>query len=141
MKARCSSVETSLSYYRRLAQGRIEILEAWQAKRAAGGSLEDLVAELPRILSGGGARPGTAQARLAEPAPEVEPVDLGGRERLVADETLADLPGLDDETLAGRLRDLRDFEHDVSALRHRIHSVLDAIEHEVATRQAAGATG
>jgi hypothetical protein len=29
----------------------------------------------------------------------------------------------------------------VSDVRHRLHGVLDGIEHEIATRQAAGASG
>ena len=39
----------SVSYYRRLAQARMEILDAERPARR-GGSLEDLVADLPRIL-------------------------------------------------------------------------------------------
>jgi hypothetical protein len=141
IKTQCTGVETALSYYRRLAQGRIEILEAWQERRRTGGSLESLVADLPRILAPPASRPGTAQVRLAEPAPDVEPLDLGGREHVVVDDTLADLPSLDDATLALRLEELRTFERDVSELRARLHAVLDGIEREIATRQAAGTIG
>jgi anti-sigma-K factor RsiG len=142
MKSRCAAVETTLSYYRRLAQGRIEILEAWAQRRAKGGSLEGLVADLPQILAPPSSRPGTAQARLAEPAPDVEPLDLGGRERLVEDDgTLAELPLLDDETLTARIEDLRDFEREVSELRRGMHGVIDGVELELATRQAAGTAG
>ena len=142
MKSRCAVVETTLSYYRRLAQGRIEILEAWSQRRAKGGSLESLVADLPQILAPPSSRPGTAQARVAEPAPDVEPLDLGGRERLVQDDgTLAELPLLDDSTLAARIDELREFEREVSELRRAMHGVTDGFELELATRQAAGTAG
>jgi len=45
-----AQAELALSYYRRLAQARIEILEAEEARRASGGSVEDLIADLPNIL-------------------------------------------------------------------------------------------
>ena len=141
IKTQCTTAETTLSYYRRLAQGRIEILEAWRENRRSGGTLESLIADLPWILAPPSARPGTAQVRMTEAAPDVEPLDLGGRESLVVDDTLADLPSLDDATVAARLDELKAFEHDVSELRAKLHGVLDGVEHEIATRQAAGTIG
>ncbi len=52
MKAECNDIENALSYGRRLAQARIEILDAEHERRARGGTVEDLVKDLPRILSG-----------------------------------------------------------------------------------------
>ena len=51
MHEECTQAELALSYYRRLAQARMEILEAELARRRSGGSVGDLVADLPRILS------------------------------------------------------------------------------------------
>jgi anti-sigma-K factor RsiG len=142
MKAECAAVETSLSYYRRLAQGRIEIIDAEVERRARGGSVEELIAKLPDILAGDGGRSSTTQARIAEPeAPILDLEFTDNRQQLVSDSTLADLPALDDARL-GTIRDeLNEFEREVSDLRHRLHGVLDGIEHEIATRQAAGASG
>jgi anti-sigma-K factor RsiG len=142
MKAECAAVETSLSYYRRLAQGRIEIIDAEVERRARGGSVEELIAKLPDILAGDGGRSSTTQARIAEPeAPILDLEFTDNRQQLVSDSTLADLPALDDARL-GTIRDeLNEFEREVSDVRHRLHGVLDGIEHEIATRQAAGASG
>src|SRR5437867_3930337 len=79
--------------------GRIEILEAERDRRARGGSVGDLVKDLPRILSGDSARPALVDTRLPPPdAPAVELHWADGREELVADTTLANLPlvGRDD---------------------------------------------
>jgi hypothetical protein len=142
MKAECAAVETSLSYYRRLAQGRIEILDAEIERRARGGSVEELIAKLPDILAGDGGRSSTTHARIAEPdAPIVELEFTDNRQQLVSDSTLADLPTLDDARLGAIREDLREFEREVSDVRQRLHGVLDGIEHEIATRQAAGASG
>jgi hypothetical protein len=142
MKTECNAVETSLSYYRRLAQGRIEILEAEIVRREQGGSLEELVAKLPQILAGDAGRSANAQTRLAEPdAPMIELEWADNRQELVSDSTLAGIAALDDARVATVRDELREFERELSEVRHRLHGVLDGIEHEIATRQAAGASG
>ena len=51
MKAECTDLETEISFIRRLAQGRIDILDAERDRRANGGSLEDLIGTLPGVIS------------------------------------------------------------------------------------------
>jgi anti-sigma-K factor RsiG len=138
MKEECAAIETSLSYYRRLAQARIEILDAETTRRARGGSVEELIAELPDILAGGASRTPASQARLAEPDVPLVVIEWDdNRQHLVSDSTLADLPNLDDARLGASRDELQAFERELSDLRHRLHGVLDGIEHEIATRQAA----
>jgi hypothetical protein len=142
MKAECAAVETSVSYYRRLAQGRIEILDAELERRERGGTVEELIAKLPDILAGDGGRSSNTNARIAEPdAPIIELAWAGNRDQLISDSTLADLPTLDDARVAAIRGELREFERELSDVRHRLHGVLDGIEHQIATRQAAGASG
>jgi hypothetical protein len=142
MKTDCSEIETSVSYYRRLAQGRIEILDAELDRRKRGGSLEDLISKLPDILAGEGGRSSSTQSRIAEPdAPVVELEWTDGRERLITDTTLANLPLLDDKGVVSVRDELREFERDLSDVRRQLHGVLDQVEHEIAQRQAAGASG
>ncbi len=142
MKEECATIETSLSYYRRLAQARMEIIDAETARRERGGSVEELISELPDILAGDTARAPASQARLAEPDVPLVTIEWDdNRQLLVGDSTLADLPGLDDARLRASRDELQAFERELSDLRHRLHGVLDRIEHEIATRQAAGAQG
>jgi anti-sigma-K factor RsiG len=142
MKAECAEFEHALSYYRRLAQARIEILGAEQSRRERGGTVEELVAELPRILSSDAGRASAATARVASPdAPAIDLRWPDGRERLVADTTLAQLPALTPEELDSTLAELRDFERELSDVRQRLHGVLDVLEREIAARQVAGTAG
>ena len=67
MKAECNDVENALSYHRRLAQARIEILEAEHERRARGGTVEDLVKDLPRILSAESGRSSITDTRVPPP--------------------------------------------------------------------------
>ncbi len=113
----------------------MEILEADVARRARGGSVEDLIADLPRILTDGGTRSSAPNARLAQP--DVAIVDLhwpDGREQLVVDETLANLPALGESEVAEVLGRLREFERELSGLRRRLHGVIGGLEREIATR-------
>ena len=65
MHAECLELETEVSYVRRLIQARIDILEAELARRASGGTLEDLINALPQIL----ADPGPGPTRRAAGCP------------------------------------------------------------------------
>jgi len=142
MKSECDAIESSLSFYRRLAQGRIEILDAELERRAQGGSVEELIANLPEILAGDGGRSSVAQTRIAEPdVPSIEIEWPDNRQRLVSDSTLTELPSLDDARVAAVRDQLREFEHELSETRQRLHGVLDGIEREIATRQAAETSG
>jgi hypothetical protein len=132
------ALETEVSYLRRLAQGRIDILVAEQDRRAQGGSIGDLIAALPQILAGNETRPPATTARVpVQLAPEGNLQWHDGLEALVADDTLANLPVLSDTDLAGALGRLRDFEGELSGTRRKLHGVIDALELELATRQQA----
>jgi hypothetical protein len=140
MKHECSTIETSVSYARRLAQARIEILEAEKQRRAEGGSIAELIDALPNILAGDASRATAAHTRLAEPDEEIIELEWpDARERLLADDSLANLPNVDDTDLSSTIDALRGFERDLSAYRHSLHGVIAGIEHEIATRAAAGA--
>lgn len=132
----CTDLETEISYLRRLAQGRIDILSAELERRAAGGSLGDLIAALPQILADD-QRPAPAASHLpTQLAPRGDIEFNRGLERLVTDATLANLPSIPDDELRHTLEMLREFEGEVSSARRSLHTVLDSIDREVATRQA-----
>ena len=142
MHDECSQAELALSYYRRLAQARIEILEAEVARRERGGSVEDLIADLPNIL-GAESRSTIATTRGA-PAADAPTLELhwpDGREQLVVDTTLANMPAISDDEMTETLSALRTFEGELSDLRGQLHLVLDAIDRVLADRRVSGSTG
>ncbi len=138
MQVECVELETEASFVRRLAQARIDILEAERRRRVDGGSLDELIAGLAGILADEGPRPSPAQAHLPQvlhPSPEIE--WTRGLERLVGDATLVRLPDLPDEELAQAEEGLRELETEVSTVRHRLHEVLHVLEMELAARTQA----
>jgi hypothetical protein len=139
MREECLSVETEVSYVRRLAQARIDIVEAELDRRARGGSLNDLVAALPQILADDSPRADPALSRLPRhlaPAPGIE--WRRGREGLITDATLVKLPNLSEEELTTTLGELRQLENEVSVTRRGLHRVIDSIEAELAERHKVG---
>jgi hypothetical protein len=142
IKGECGDVENALSYLRRLAQGRIEILSAERSRRERGGSVEDLVKDLPNILSAESGRSAITDTRVPPPtAPGIELHWPDGREQIVADTTLANLPLLAADELESTIERLRTFERELSDLRRDMHRVIDALEREIAGRQVAGTAG
>jgi len=143
MHDECAQAELALSYFRRLAQAQMEILEAEQSRRQRGGSVGDLVADLPRILSVDSGRSTITTTRGA-PAADPPTIELhwpDHREQLVVDTTLAKLPVLPLDELASTLVALRVFERELSDLRAQLHVVIDAIDRVIADRRVAGAMG
>lgn len=135
MQTECVELETEASYVRRLAQARIDILEAERRRRESGGSFDELIAGLAGILADHGPRPAPAQAHLPQvlhPAAEIE--WSRGLEPLVGDNTLVRLPDLSEAELDETERRLRELESEVSGMRHRLHEVLRALERERAAR-------
>jgi hypothetical protein len=142
MERETIEVETEISYVRRLAQGRIDILAAEADRRAAGGPLGDLIAALPTILADETPRSGPATTRVQPVLAPAAGIEWNrGLERLITDGTLANLPHLSDAELQATVAQLRELERDVSERRRAIHGVLDAITHAIAARLAPDPAG
>ena len=141
MRRECVEIETEYSYLRRLAQGRVAILEAEQDRRERGAPLSDLIDRLPQILADEEPpRPDPAKTRIPQ---LLAPAKLSGYqrglERLIEDDSLANLPNLADDELEESTDQLRGLERDVSEMRHKLHVVIGALADELAARSTTGA--
>jgi RsiG-like len=123
----CVELETEVSYVRRLTQARIDILEAEVRRRSSGGSLEDLINQLPQILADPGPRGNPASSRLPlQMAPEQDSEWAPAFERF--DGVLANLPTLTDAELDEAIAGLRALEREVSDQRRELFAVIDRID-------------
>jgi len=133
MHAECVELETEVSYVRRVAQARIDILTAEIDRRERGGSLEELIDSLPQILADPGPRGDPATSRLPlQLAPEQESEWEPRLARLEA--SLADLPTLPVPQLTETLDGLRVLEREVSDQRRALFAVIDRIDLVLAER-------
>jgi hypothetical protein len=131
--AECLELETEVSYVRRLTQARIDILEAEIGRRSSGGSLEDLIEQLPQILADSGPRGNPASSRLPmQLAPEQESEWAPDLEQF--DGVLANLPTLTDAELDEAITGLRALEREVSDQRRALHGVIDRIDLSLASQ-------
>jgi hypothetical protein len=138
MHEECLEVETEVSYVRRLAQARIDIVRAELDRRRAGGTVGDLIDALPKILADEHPRASPARSRLSHhlaPAPNIE--WRRGLEYLINDATLVNLPTISDEGLEQTIGKLEELEQETSGRRRELHAVIDTLEAELATRHVA----
>jgi hypothetical protein len=134
MHESCLEVETELSYVRRLAQARIDIVSAELDRRADGRSF-DLVEMLPKILADDTPRPDPAHSRLPlHLAPSMAITWRRGLERLITDSTLVNLPQIAEDELRETLDQLHTLEQEMSDRRRALHAVIDQVERELAAR-------
>jgi hypothetical protein len=137
--AECLEIETEVSYVRRVAQARIDILEAELDRRAAGGSVGDLIAALPEILADEGPRAPVGRSRLTRHlAPSMRIHWERGLEHLISDSTLASLPNVGDDELRSTIDQLGQLEQQASTRRRALHEVIDRIEADLAARHKVG---
>lgn len=139
VKDEACAVENAVSYLRRLAQARIEILDAERDRRRDGRPLSELIEKLPQILAGGGERSTPSETRVVASDGTIAELHWpDGREQLVTDDaSLASLPNLSDGDLESTISRLSGFERELSDDRKRLHDVIQAVERELATRAAA----
>jgi hypothetical protein len=141
MRAECQVLENALSYIRRLAQGRLDIVGAELERRRQGGDphdLGDLIGRLPDILadrvSGGG---------LGRPPQELTIEELTAAYTAEVDEILSpaavgSLDDLSDDELEAIRARLEQYERDASSHRHELHAIIDKLQAEIARRYRSG---
>jgi hypothetical protein len=136
-RSEAEAEERSISYLRRMVQGRLDILRAELEGRARGGEHDAsaLVAGLPMILSDSGPGSFTAVARMHRPESFHHRRRL---DRLASDETVARLPDLDTEELTQAIEALARAEEVVSANRRAVLQVVDLLRGELARRYRQG---
>jgi hypothetical protein len=139
-RAECAAVEVALSYLRRLAQGRLDIVNAYlaQAEHGTTVDLSALVEDLPFIMAGP-PRPSGPGRLPTLFVPEAEVDDLNGLIDDVCDaRRLAELPSLDVEELRTIAQGLRDVEAELSSRRSELHHQMDALQAELVDRYKTG---
>ena len=139
-RAACREVETGLSYLRREAQGRLDVVAAERARRDAGteGDLEDLIARLPELLAGSTRSPGTGRLPSEFGTGAIDEDLAVELDRIVSESHLSELDRLTDEQLAAVATSLERFERTVSDLRRTLFDRIDAIETELTRRYRTG---
>lgn len=139
-RAEAQELEVVLSYQRRVAQGRLDIVANEQRRRREGGeppSADDLVRSLTTVLADRSRGPGLG--RLPQlMAPEADEVDTDDLDAVVGPGSLARLTELADDELTRIVDALSAYEVDVSARRRSLHERIDLLQAEITRRYRTG---
>jgi hypothetical protein len=141
MRAECQEAEASLSYLRRLIQGRMDIVHAY-IDRPAGSDAPDLssvVDNLAGILAGPGRSGGPGRNPVLHTPDTDEMAGLTTEldDILGADE-IGHLSQLDEAQLADLAGRLRELEIRVSSERRGLHERIDTLQAELVERHKTG---
>ncbi|MGI9118717.1 MAG: hypothetical protein ACR2G7_01060 [Acidimicrobiales bacterium] len=139
-RAEFQAVEVALSYQRRMAQGRLDIVAAERHRRDTGSrpiEHERIVAQLTEILAPRTRTPGAGRlSQLLAPGPaEAETPEL---DALAGPDVLASLPELSEAELDRLLTDLSELEVCSSTWRRQLHARIDRLQAEVVRRYRDG---
>jgi hypothetical protein len=141
MRAECQEAEASLSYLRRLIQGRMDIVHAY-LERPEGTDAPDLssvVANLAGILAGPGRPSGPGRNPVLHSPDTEEMADLTDElDDILGAAQIGRLGELDDDGLRELANRLRQLENRVSAERRGLHERIDSLQAELVERHKSG---
>jgi hypothetical protein len=142
-RAECDGIDTSLSYARRLLQGRLDIVLAELKHRRDGtaSNLQSLVEELPEILSekvraGGNGRLTVFLAPGSEM--EFDPALVVRIDAVADDRRLSNLPSASVDEVESLVDELSSLETEISAQRSALHDRMNALQEELVRRYRSG---
>ena len=142
-RAECNAIEVSVSYSRRLVQGRLDIVLAELKHRQDGttSDLHSLVEQLPEILSekvhAGGF--GRLSAFMAPgPEAELDPALVARIDAVADDRRLRNLTSASKEEVEALVDELRSLEMEISAQRQAVHERQNRLQDELVRRYKSG---
>ena len=140
MRDEANEVENELSFERRLCQARIDILSA-ELDHRAGKVSGDLISRLPQILADE-ARADTPSGLPQRPPdfslPKTTEIPRRRVEEIVGEGALSRLMQMPEEEIRSSLEALAEHERNLSALRKKVHEVLDLLQGEMIKRYSSG---
>lgn len=140
-RSACTDLENGVSFVRRVAQARLDVIVAETDRRAdgGGGDLGDLVARLPELLSDGVRAPGSGRVDQDLDPPEhvVDPL-TAVLDKVVGPSIMTEVAELGDDGLSAAIIALRNHEEQLSDGRQKLHVAIDALNDEIARRISEG---
>lgn len=142
LRDRLAEIETGLSFGRRMAQGRLDIIVAELEARGAGAATADaaeLLARLPEVLArrtrGGGTPRPVQEIGIPDFADDL----VAGLDAVIGVVELGVLGTVDVLRLTDVAEQLAAYERAISTRRHEVHRLMDEVQEEIIGRYRSGA--
>ena len=136
-RAECADLENGVSFVRRVAQGRLDVLDAEVKSRAegAGGDLTSVVDSLATTLSESVMASGSGRIDVnVEPPAQIVQELTAVLDQRVPASVVSAVAELSDEDLMVSVAGLKQFEEELSSSRRSLHDTIDALNQELARR-------
>jgi len=138
-RAACQHLETQLSYIRRMAQGRLDIVASEVAARRDGTSGDrSLVQQLTEALSDRITAPGNGHLPMVLAPGAIDPELLTGLDAAAPPAQVSSPSSMGDDELRQVTGALATFEREVSARRRAMFDRIDALQAELVRRYQSG---
>jgi hypothetical protein len=141
MRAECEQIETAVSFLRRMAQGRLDLIHAYLDRRARSeiNDMKAFIDDLPSIMAAG-PPPRSGPARIfGSRLPDAHPDDLAVElDAVLGAEKMTELESLDDSQLESIADELAEMERRISRQRRLLHEEIDVIQAEIVSRYKTG---
>jgi len=138
MRAECQEAETAVSYLRRMAQGRLDLVHAC-LDHHEGEDLDALVERLPTIIGSGPPRPAGYGRLPSQMSPDLDRDDLTAEIDAVLDaDHVGTLMSMDPAELRAVGERLSAIEARVSDERRALHERIDTLQAEIVSRYKTG---
>jgi len=133
-------IEAGLSFVRRMAQGRLDIVLAEFHSRLQGRTetAHDLVDRLPEVLSGQARGQGLPRAVRDVEIPAFTEQILAELDQLMHPTDLTSIDRLDVDDLDGAAQRISSFERSLSVKRSEVHRLIDEVQEEIIGRYRSG---
>jgi hypothetical protein len=139
MRAECQEAETVVSYLRRVAQGRLDVVHSFLDHQDTGRSVGSVVEDLSAIIGSGPPRPSGNGRLPSRMSPDMEQVDLTKEIDDVLDAGgIGKLPTMDEAELRELAAQLTVIEARISGQRRTLHERIDALQAEIVSRYKTG---
>ena len=139
MRAECQEAETAVSYLRRMAQGRLDLVHACLDHHGEGGDVDSLVERLPSIIGSGPARPQGYGRLPSQMSPDLDREDLTEELDAVLDaQHTATLTTMSEAELRLVGEQLTSIEQRISDQRRALHERIDTLQAEIVSRYKTG---
>jgi hypothetical protein len=139
MRRECQEAETAVSYLRRMAQGRLDIVHTYLDRSVDGAvaDLPSLVEHLPEIMAGP-ERPAGPGRLPAQMSPDLERDFTEEVDQVLNAERIARLPDMEREQLLEVAGHLTEIERRTSQQRRALHERIDKLQAEIVSRYKSG---
>ena len=140
LRDQLGEIEAGLSFVRRMAQGRLDIVLAEFHGRIQGRpeTAHELVDRLPEVLSGQARGGGSPRAVRDVELPSFTDQFLAELDALLHPTDLSTIDQLDADDLDGAAQRLSSYERSLSVKRSEVHRLIDEVQDEIIGRYRSG---